>query len=249
MEGTGLGFRTAGIETRDAELSVDTTSFLTMAVALFAITGSIAIIPIFVATTDGQTPAQRRETALIAAGTYVVAGLIALFVGNAALQFFGINVAALRVAGMAVVAVIGWKMLNSATPITADPRDHHLHVASNTKVPAPQKSASAVDASPVSVGVMPLGFPIYGGPGVLSVVISWGTGPKPVYLGALLAIGANAIAIIALDFLAAPITRLIGVEGLLITEKVFGLLVVAIAVTGMSGALLALFPGLAGGVH
>lgn len=220
-----------------------------MAVALFAITGSIAVIPIFIAATDGQSAPQRRKTALIAAGTYVIAGLIALFVGNAALKFFGISVAALRVAGMAVVAVIGWKMLNAPTPVAADQKDHHLHTASNTKVPKPVKSAGKDAPSPMSVGVMPLGFPIYGGPGAISIVISWGTGTKPVYLSAMIAILANAAVIIALDFLAGPITRLVGAEGLLITEKVFGLLVVAIAVTGMAAAVLVLFPGLAGGAH
>jgi multiple antibiotic resistance protein len=44
--------------------------------------------------------------------------------------------------------------------------------------------------------------------------------------------------------LAAPITRIIGAEGLLVTEKLFGLIVVAIAVGGMASALRELFPGL-----
>ena len=231
---------------------MDTPSFLTMTIALFAITGSIAIIPIFVGVTEGQTSTHRRKTALIAAATYVVAGLIALFVGNAALKVFGISVAALRVTGMAIVAVIGWKMLNAATPVapqsgvadgSAPTRVHH-HVASNTRVVQPQSTKTA--PSPASVGIMPLGFPIYGGPGVISVIIAWGSGAKPVYLAALIAILANAAIIVSLDFLATPIVKLIGAEGLLVTEKVFGLIVVALAVSGMAGALVILFPGLAG---
>ncbi len=232
---------------------MEVASFLTMAVSLFAITGTIAIIPIFVAATNGQSGAQQRKTALIAAATYTAAAVLALFIGNAILGFFGISVAALRVAGMAIVAVIGWKMMNAPTPTkqTAPNEDttHHLHVASNTMI----MKASAVETkgipTPSGVGIMPLGFPIYGGPGVLSVVIAWGTGDKPVYIAALLAILLNAALIIILDFLAIPITKLVGAEGLLATEKVFGLLVVAIAVSGMTGALLVLFPGLAGGVH
>lgn len=228
---------------------MDTSSLLTMIVALFAITGSIAIIPIFVGVTEGQTNPQRRRTALIAVATYVVAGLIALFVGNAALSVFGISVSALRVTGMAIVAVIGWKMLNAATPVAPKQRDSdaasttrvHHHIASNTRIvqATPAKAAS----SPASVGIMPLGFPIYGGPGVISVIIAWGSGAKPVYLAALIAILANAAIIVALDFLATPIVKLVGAEALLITEKVFGLIVVALAVSGMASALLALFPG------
>ncbi len=230
---------------------MNTSSFVTTTVALFAITGSIAIIPIFIGVTEGQTNQARRKTALIAAAVYVVAGLTALFVGNAALGVFGISVSALRVTGMAIVAVIGWKMLNAATSVASQtdtdpaskPQVHH-HVASNTHVThaVPAKTVP----SPSSVGIMPLGFPIYGGPGVISVVIAWGSGAKPVYLAALIAIFANAAIIVALDFLATPIVKLIGAEGLLVTEKVFGLIVVALAVSGMASALLTLFPGWAG---
>jgi multiple antibiotic resistance protein len=227
-----------------------------MIVGLFAITAPIAVLPIFVAATEGQTGSQQRRTAMIAVATYVGAGAIALFVGNAVLGFFGVSVAALRVAGMAVIAVIGWQMLNAPTP-SADDADgdgaatgtHHLHAASNTKVARAGVAGRKQIPSPLTVGIMPLGFPIYAGPGVLSVIIAWGSGSKPVYLSALVAILSNAAIILALDFLATPITRLIGSAGLLVTEKVFGLIVVAIAVTGMTSALLVLFPGLAGSVH
>lgn len=222
--------------------ALDSSALVTMIVGLFAITAPIAVLPLFVATTAGQSPGDQRRTALIAAATYVVAGLLALFAGNAALGVFGVSVAALRVAGMAVIGVIGWQMLNAPTPVEATPARTHHHRASNTKLqPA---AAHAVAAAPMAVGILPLGFPIYAGPGVLSVIIAWGSGSRPVYLAAIVAILANAAIIVALDFLAAPITRVIGEKALLITEKVFGLLVVAIAVGGLASALIVLFPGL-----
>ena len=236
--------------------AVGSVSLLTMIVGLFAITAPIATLPLFIAATDGQTPPQRRKTALIATATYIVAGLTALFAGNAALGVFGVSVAALRVAGMAVIGVIGWSMLNAPTPVAApkaglsgaaDPTDaagHHHHRASNTMIPVVGSGKPV--PTPTSVGIMPLGFPIYAGPGVLSVVIAWGSGSRPVYLAAAVAILANAAIIAALDLLATPITALVGTNALLVTEKVFGLLVVAIAVGGMASALLVLFPGLAG---
>ena len=240
---------------------MDTSVLVTMIGGLFAITAPIAVLPMFVAATDGQTASQRRMTALIATATYLIAGLIALFAGNAVLRFFGVSVSALRVAGMAVVAVIGWQMLNAPTPSAPDAagddgaagggarpaRAQHLHAASNTKIAAAGSVGRKPTPSPLGVGIMPMGFPIYAGPGMLSVVIAWGSGAKPVYIAALVAILTTAASIIVLDFLAAPITRLIGAEGLLVTEKVFGLIVVAIAVSGMATALRVLFPGLAGG--
>ncbi|MDY7523638.1 MarC family protein [Sphingomonas sp. 10B4] len=223
---------------------LDTSALVTMTVGLFAITAPIAVLPLFVAATAGQTQGDQRRTALVSAATYVVAGLLALFVGNAALGVFGVSIAALRVAGMAVIGVIGWQMLNAPTPTEATPVRSHHHRASNTHVPV--AAHNAVAPSPTSVGILPLGFPIYAGPGVLSVIIAWGSGSRPVYLAAMVAILANAAIIVALDFLAAPITRVIGEKALLITEKIFGLLVVAIAVGGMASALVALFPGLGG---
>jgi len=215
--------------------------FLTMFVGLFAITAPIAAIPLFVAATTGQTGAARRRTALIATITYLIAALVALFAGNAALAFFGVSSSGLRLAGMAVVAVIGWKMINAPTVVAPSDGtlDQHYHAASNTRI---EVSSERAAASPRSVGITPLGFPIYAGPGVLSVIIAWGTGPEPVYVSAIVAILANALVIVALNFLATTIVRSVSVEALLITEKLFGLVIVALAIDGIVETLLTLFP-------
>ena len=248
---------------------MDITSLVTMIVGLFAITAQVAVLPIFVVTTEGQTGAQRRRTALMATATYIFAGFAALFVGNLVLGFFGVSVAALKVAGMAVVAVIGWQMLNKPTPSasesvssdetkglgkspaagTKEAETVHFLAASNTKIAIADPARPRHKPPQLGVGIMPLGFPIYAGPGVLSVIIAWGSGTKQVYIAALVAILVNAAIIIVLDFLATPIIKLIGAAGLLVSEKVFGLIVVAIAVNGMASALLVLFPGLAGSIH
>ena len=80
---------------------------------------------------------------------------------------------------------------------------------------------------------------------MLSLLIAWGSGPAPAYTLAA-AILANAALILALNSLAGPITRLIGGDGLLVTEKLSGLIVLAIAVEGMASAPLVLFPALQG---
>jgi len=131
---------------------------------------------------------------------------------------------------MAVVAAIGWKMVT----------------ASSTRVDAAVPITPQVFPSPRSVGITPLGFPIYAGPGALSVIIARGSGPEPVYISAILAILANAALILLLNSAAASITRKTGPEGLLVTGKLFGLIVVAVAVDGMAGALIQLLPGLRG---
>src|SRR5690606_8153991 len=133
-------------------------------------------------------------------------------------------------AGMAVVAGIGWKMVTASAARVAE------------IVPALPLACP----TPRSVGITPLGFPIYAGPGALSVIIAWGSGPEPVYVSAILAILANAALILLFNSAAAMLTRRIGPEGLLVTGKLFGLIIVAVAVDGMTGALLHLLPGLRG---
>lgn len=215
-------------------------AFPPLFMALFVISSPIANLPLFVAATSGQSGPQRQRTALIVAATYGFAGLLVLFTGNLVLAFFGVNVAALRLAGMAVVAVIGWRMINAPGVVAEGPP---VHAASNTQIP---RTLAEVPPSPISVGVTPLGFPIYAGPGVLSLLIAWGSGRDPAYTLAAAAILANAALILGLNTLAGPITRLIGGDGLLVFEKLSGLIVLAIAVEGMASALLVLFPALQG---
>jgi multiple antibiotic resistance protein len=228
-------------------------SLLNMTVGLFAMTGPIAGIPIFITATRGQKTKDRHATTLIIALTYVIATFIALFAGNALLKFFGISVAALRVAGMSVIATIGWKMMNAPTASGRGDNNRtgdemggktamamHRHTASNVKIHPFTQHVPL----PSEIGIMPLGFPIYAGPGVLSVIISWSSNSSEVYENACFAIFINAALIILFNFLAQPISRIVGVQGLLITEKIFGLIILAIAVVGMASALVVLFPGL-----
>jgi len=206
-----------------------TTLFLAMFVGLFAVTAPIADLPLFVAATEGQSSAERRKTAVITTLTYLLVCGVALFAGNAALGIFGVSLPGLRLAGMTVVAAIGWNMVRAARVPVA------------TVVPG-----TSPCPTPASVGITPLGFPIYAGPGAISVIIAWGSGPEPVYVSAILAIFANATLILLLNSAATSVTRLIGAGGLWIMGKLFGLVILAVAIDGIASSLIELLPGLRG---
>ena len=74
-------------------------SILTMIVGLFAMTGPISGLPVFITATKGQTTEAQHRTILIIAATYVIACFVSLFAGHAVLESFGVSVAGLRVAG------------------------------------------------------------------------------------------------------------------------------------------------------
>jgi multiple antibiotic resistance protein len=81
-----------------------------------------------------------------------------IYVGAYVLQFFGISLPVLRVAGGVIIALNGWKALN-----TSEERD-------TTK---PIDDARLQDAS--RIAFYPLTMPITAGPGAISVAVALGT--------------------------------------------------------------------------
>jgi multiple antibiotic resistance protein len=90
----------------------------------------------------------------------------ALWAGSYVLAFFGISLAALRVAGGLVVAISGWHMLNA-------PEKHEEHKQEQAA------SAEGVD----DVAFFPLTIPFTTGPGTISVAVALGAGHPRLFAG------------------------------------------------------------------
>ena len=128
--------------------------FLVVA-ALIPIANPFSTAPIFVALTAGLSEKERRHTATRACAYMALLLLAFLLTGALILQFFGISLQALRVAGGLIIAYIGFRML-----FPVDPSEEAA-------------DSSAVDAR--SIAFMPLALPMLSGPGSISVVISMAT--------------------------------------------------------------------------
>jgi len=85
-----------------------------------------------------------------------------LYVGAYVLEFFGISMSVLRVAGGIVIATTGWKLLEADAKPEADKA---LQMAPNK--------------SPSEMAFYPLTMPLTTGPGTISVAISLGTSRRP----------------------------------------------------------------------
>lgn len=198
-------------------------------IALFTIIDPIGAVPLFLALTSGQTPQEQKRTALVASTAMMVTLLVALFAGDDILKLFGINLHAFSLAGMIVIATMAWSMLNAKM----SPIQH-------TK--AEDQEAEQKD----SVAIVPLAFPILAGAGAISLVISYASqasGFEDMIYGAVV-IALVSIAT-ALVLLASPrIQKLLGLTGMNILTRIFGLLLLAIAIGGAATALIALFPAL-----
>jgi multiple antibiotic resistance protein len=133
-------------------------SFLLVYAGLFPIVNPIGSAPIFLGLTAGCTQAERNRLALRVCINAFFLLLGSLFVGSHVLEFFGVTLPAVRVAGGLVVTAFGWKLLHSDEGL-ADQRE----------------SKAAGRRSDSSESFYPLTMPLTVGPGSMSVAITLGS--------------------------------------------------------------------------
>ena len=193
--------------------SVKVSNDVTTLVALFAIVSPITSIPVFLSLTTGRSPKQRRVTAMQTAAVSGVTLLIAYFVGDIILRLLSIQIEAFRVAGALVIGAIGWSMVMG------------------------QKN-TIFEANPRGAMVVPLAIPLMAGPGAIATVIAIGNSDRgTVRIADLVIILILAALTGILLLLAAPIERVLGEQGLMVLTRIFGLLLLSIAVSTVLSSL------------
>ena len=133
-------------------------SFLLVYAGLFPIVDPVGAAPIFLSMTRRLSSAQRRGLATRVAVNGFLLLLGSLLIGSYVLEFFGITLPVVRVAGGLVVASIGWKLLHEAV----ETQDH-------TDASAAASEDRGIDA------FYPLTMPLTVGPGSISVAITLGS--------------------------------------------------------------------------
>ena len=85
-------------------------------VALFALIDPVGNVPVFAAATIGAAPAGRRRLALYIALFSFVFLTLFFFSGVAILKFFGVSLAAFRIAGGILLFIMGLDMAWCPSP-------------------------------------------------------------------------------------------------------------------------------------
>lgn len=133
-------------------------SFLLVYAGLFPIVNPVGGAPIFLGLTRQRSEREREAIARRVAvnGFFLLLG--SLLVGSYVLEFFGITLPIVRIAGGLVVTAFAWQMLHSGdvvdSPSPKDAAGHHLGVAEI---------------------FYPLTMPLTVGPGSISVAITLGS--------------------------------------------------------------------------
>ncbi|WP_298720804.1 MarC family protein [uncultured Ferrovibrio sp.] len=208
---------------------LDILDYVRFALTLLAILDPFAAIPVFLLLTEGRPKSYRNQTARVAALAVFGGLLIAGFSGDVILRFMGASLPAFQVGGGIVLFLMSLSMINAKL----SPQQH-----------TPEEEAEASDRE--AVGVVPIAMPLLVGPGSISAIIIH------VQKGEGLAHSALSIAVLALICvivwivlkLAQPIGNRLGRTGINILNRIFGLLLAAVAVQIFANGLRGLFPAL-----
>lgn len=184
-------------------------------IALLPMINPLASAPTFLAITEGDTR-ERRLQQLRMACVYMVAILVSFLIGGRLIMdFFGISIPGLRIAGGMLVAGIGSGML------MAPPRD-----------PEKEDATHAAARAKRDVAFSPLAMPMMSGPGSIAVTIgftSLSTGWID-YVAIILGILVVAAITYATLRLSERVVGVIGINGMNALSKVMGFLILCIGI-------------------
>lgn len=180
--------------------------------ALFPIVDPFGGVPIFFSMTSTWSAQERRRTA-IKTGLWVFLILVTfLFFGRFVLLFFGISLPVIKIAGGLIVANTAWGMVTSHARIT------------------PEESHEAEDKEDISL--TPLAMPLMSGPGAIGVVMALAAHVvnAAAYLGMVIGIAGIALSVSLFFCMGGPLVRRLGPSAVGAINKIFGFLILAIAV-------------------
>jgi multiple antibiotic resistance protein len=199
--------------------------------AIFFVVDPMGAIPVFMAMTRGDPPEKRRDmarrasiTAFFVLTTFAVAGTLIF-------KVFGITLGAFKVAGGVLL------LLTSIEMLRAQPQRTRM---------TPEEEREGVEKE--DVAIFPLAIPLLAGPGSIATVtaLMGRAGRKLFAVPVILSIALTCVASYLMLVAADRISRVLGVTGLSVMNRVIGLIIGAIAVQFMFDGFADAFPGLRG---
>ena len=210
---------------------MDSTDLIRAFGAFFAIMNPFVNLPLFLALTTGFSAAEQRALAIKVTIFSAIMCAVILIAGQQIIGFFGITIDQFRIAGGLVLAHIAWSMLNGA--------GFSSHHGSEKEQDQMQSLAG--------LAFYPITFPMIVGPGTIATIIIY-TGHAAVPTG-LLAVGAIVGVVLLMLFVvlyfAAEIGKVLSDTMRVITSRLMGMILLAIAINMLAAGVTAVLPGLA----
>lgn len=201
-------------------------------VALFALLDPLGNVPVFAAATAGASFRDRAQIAVYVSLFVLGFTTFFFFTGLSLLTFFGISLAAFRIAGGVILFLMGLQMARD---------DFTATFAAAADTPEPGAGGRGYARHRFERMIVPFAMPLLIGPGAISTVVIYASQARTFGLaGAAIGVGViTAVSVCTLlAFLATPlISRLLGRIGLTIVVRVLGLILCAMAVQFMLGGI------------
>ena len=181
---------------------------------LFIIIDPPGLAPLYIALTQGMSPAHRRAIGLRACLTAMVLMLGFLFLGASLLGFIGISMPAFRIAGGILLFITALDMLFERR------QSRRQHNADDGSEPGHDPS------------VFPLAIPLIVGPGAITTIIllaGQATGPAD-YAAIAAVMAVNLVIVFGFFIASTTIERILGKTGINVVTRVLGMLLAALAV-------------------
>ena len=202
-------------------------------VTLFALLDPIGNLPIFAAATAGATLRQRISVSALICLFAMLFLSFFLFTGLGLLQFFGISLAAFRIAGGILLLFLGLDMA----------RGDFLAMFADKDALSDSKDVRGYARRRFQRLVVPFAIPLMIGPGAISaVIINAGEAAQLGYAG----MAGSVVACICFA-LTGYLSRVLGEVGMAIIVKVLGLILCALAIQFILLGLGEAIPGMISG--
>jgi multiple antibiotic resistance protein len=197
-------------------------------VTFLVVVEPIGVIPIFIAVTEGVTEGERRRMAR--KGVFIAGAIFLLFASGGAsfLRMLNISLDAFRIFGGLLLFLIALEMVFARQS------------GSRTSTSEEEEGRNRDDIS-----VFPLAFPFIAGPGSLAtILLAFGPAAHDprLFAGLLVCVAIALVLTLLTLYLATPIMKLMGVTGANVCNRLFGVVLGALAVQyvidGVRGSLI-----------
>jgi multiple antibiotic resistance protein len=197
--------------------------------AVFFVVDPLAVLPIFLAMTATETPAQKRGTALRAAVTTAITLTVFAAAGSLIFRLFGITLGAFKVAGGILLFLVALDMMQARQSRTKSTPEEE------------QEGLGKAD-----VAIIPLAIPLLSGPGsIATVMVLMSRHHQAVYwVPVYLSIWVTALLTWLMLRGAGWIEQHLSKTFLNVTQRVMGLILAAVAVEFVIGGLKDILPTL-----
>lgn len=194
----------------------EATQFAVVALSsIFFLVDPFAVIPAFLAMTAHDDRRHRRRMARRASWTCFAVLCAFALAGRFIFKLFGLTLPAFEIAGGLILILVGMEMLQAKR---------------STSKQTPRETAEGIEKD--DIGITPLGVPMLAGPGAISTVMVM-MGPQfiwwkavAVFFAILFTAFASYLVLAAAD----SVRKYMGETGIQVLVRIFGLLLVAIAV-------------------